>query len=58
MQIASLIKEGRASEEIAKKLVVSKKTVDFHRANIRKKLGLKTETGEKINLVIYLASHW
>jgi DNA-binding NarL/FixJ family response regulator len=40
MQIASLIKEGRASEEIAKKL------------------GLKTETGERINLVIYLVSHW
>ena len=57
MQIASLIKEGRSSEEIAKSLVVSKKTVDFHRSNIRKKLGLKTETGEKINLVTYLVSH-
>ena len=29
MQIASLIKEGRSSDEIAKTLVVSKKTVDF-----------------------------
>ena len=57
IQIASLIKEGRSSEEIAKKLVVSKKTVDFHRANIRKKLGLKIETGEKINLVTYLLTH-
>jgi DNA-binding NarL/FixJ family response regulator len=57
MQIALLIKEGRSSEEIAKNLVVSKKTVDFHRSNIRKKLGLKTETGERINLVTYLVSH-
>ena len=57
MQIASLIKEGRSSEEIAKTLVVSKKTVDFHRANIRKKLGLNAETGGRINLVTYLVSH-
>jgi DNA-binding NarL/FixJ family response regulator len=57
IQIASLIKEGRSSEEIAKTLVVSKKTVDFHRANIRKKLGLQTEAGERINLVTYLVSH-
>jgi DNA-binding CsgD family transcriptional regulator len=57
IQIASLIKEGRSSGEIAKTLVVSKKTVDFHRANIRKKLGLQTDTGERINLVTYLVSH-
>jgi DNA-binding NarL/FixJ family response regulator len=56
-QIASLIKEGSSSEEIAKTLVVSKKTIDFHRANIRKKLGLQTETGERINLMTYLVSH-
>ena len=56
-QIASLVKEGRSSEEIAKILVVSKKTVDFHRANIRKKLGLQTDTGERINLTTYLVSH-
>jgi len=57
MQIASLIKEGRSSEEIAKTLVVSKKTVDFHRANIRKKLGLHAETGERTNLMSSLLSH-
>jgi DNA-binding NarL/FixJ family response regulator len=57
MQVASLVKEGKSSEEIAKTLVVSKKTVDFHRANIRKKLGLKTETGERTNLMTYLVSH-
>jgi len=57
MQIASLIKEGRSSEEIAKTLVISKKTVDFHRANIRKKLGLQTEAGKRMNLSTYLVSH-
>lgn len=57
MQIASLIKEGKSSGEIAKTLVVSNKTVDFHRANIRKKLGLQTETGARTNLMTYLVSH-
>jgi DNA-binding NarL/FixJ family response regulator len=57
MRIATLIKEGKSSGEIAKTLVVSKKTIDFHRANIRKKLGLKTDTGERTNLMTYLVSH-
>ncbi|HEX7620201.1 MAG TPA: LuxR C-terminal-related transcriptional regulator [Anaerolineales bacterium] len=57
MQIASLIKEGKSSGEIAKILVVSKKTIDFHRANIRKKLGLKSDSGERTNLMTYLVSH-
>jgi len=56
-QIVSLIKEGKSSREIAKTLVVSKKTVDFHRANIRKKLGLQNDAGERMNLVSYLMSH-
>jgi DNA-binding NarL/FixJ family response regulator len=56
-QIVSLIKEGKSSREIAKMLVVSKKTVDFHRANIRKKLGLQNDAGERMNLVSYLMSH-
>lgn len=56
-QIASLIKEGKTSEEISRELMVSKKTIDFHRANIRRKLGLGTETGEKVNLTTYLVSH-
>jgi DNA-binding CsgD family transcriptional regulator len=57
MRVATLIKEGKSSGEIAKTLVVSKKTIDFHRANIRKKLGLKTDTGERTNLMTYLVSH-
>jgi len=49
LQIVSLIQEGKTSREIAKALVVSNKTVDFHRANIRKKLDLQTETGKRTN---------
>lgn len=40
MQIARLIKEDYMSKEIADKLIITKKTVDYHRANIRKKLNL------------------
>jgi DNA-binding CsgD family transcriptional regulator len=44
VQIASLIKAGRATKEIAQLLRVSTKTVDFHRASLRRKMGL-TRTG-------------
>jgi DNA-binding NarL/FixJ family response regulator len=57
LQVATLIKEGKTSSEIAKTLVVSNKTVDFHRANIRKKLDMQTETGKRTNLRTYLVSH-
>lgn len=51
IQIMSLIKAGKTSKEIAEAMCLSTKTVDFHRANIRKKLGL--EQG-KDNLRSYL----
>ncbi len=38
--IAKYIMEGYVSKEIAEKLNVSKKTVDYHRTNIRKKMML------------------
>lgn len=41
IEIMSLIRAGRSSKEIAEAICVSKKTIDFHRANIRKKLGLE-----------------
>lgn len=54
MQIAEMIKDGKTSKEIAEILCVTKKTIDFHRANIRKKLGLRDK---KVNLRSYLLSH-
>lgn len=40
IQIASLIKEGMTSKEIAKILNISQASVDFHRTNLRSKLGI------------------
>ncbi len=51
-QIAGLIKEGISSKEIATTLFITRKAVDFHRVNIRKKLNLKH--GE--NLQVYLVN--
>ena len=56
MQVTSLIKEGKTTAEIARILVVSPKTIDFHRANIRKKLGLNSESSEYTNLSAFLNS--
>jgi PAS domain S-box-containing protein len=53
IQVANLIREGRASKEIAEHLSVSKSAIDTHRNNIRKKLGLKKK---RINLRSYLHS--
>jgi DNA-binding CsgD family transcriptional regulator len=39
-QIASLIKEGMTSKEIARMLRISQASVDFHRTNLRSKLGI------------------
>jgi DNA-binding NarL/FixJ family response regulator len=40
-EVVKLIAEGHTSEEIAETLVISKKTVDRHRANILEKLGMR-----------------
>jgi PAS domain S-box-containing protein len=47
MQIINLIKQGKKSKEIAEMLNASVKTVETHRNNIRKKLGL---VKAKVNL--------
>ncbi len=52
LQVAAMIKEGYTSKEISSALFISKKTVDFHRNSIRKKLGLQKE-----NLRVYLSTH-
>lgn len=51
IQVATLIKEGKASKDIASVLNISVRAVEFHRNNIRKKLGL---VNKKINLRSYL----
>lgn len=51
IQIADMIREGMSSKEIASFLNISTRTVEIHRTNIRKKLGLK---GAKDSLQKYL----
>lgn len=54
IQIAGLVKQGKTNKEIATIMNLSLKTIEFHRTNIRKKLGLKTR---KANLRTHLMSH-
>jgi DNA-binding NarL/FixJ family response regulator len=41
LEVVKLIAEGLTSDEIAEHLVISKKTVDRHRANVLEKLGMR-----------------
>jgi DNA-binding CsgD family transcriptional regulator/PAS domain-containing protein len=56
-QIASLIKEGKTTKEIAEILFISTKTVEYHRGNIRNKLGLSKHSDRSVNLRSYLLTH-
>lgn len=41
LQVVKLIAEGYSSDQIAEELVISRKTVDHHRANLLRKLGMR-----------------
>jgi PAS domain S-box-containing protein len=45
-QVLDLIKDGKITKEIAAVLGISVRTVEFHRSNIRKKLGMKGKKGD------------
>jgi len=53
IKVVTLIKDGKSSKEIADILNISETTVNFHRKNLRKKLGLKNRP---MNLRSYLIS--
>ena len=51
IQVANLTRTGKTSKEIATILGLSKRTIDTHKNNIRKKLDL---SNKKVNLQAYL----
>ena len=53
IQVANLIKQAKTAKEIAEFLNVSTRTIAFHRANIREKIGIKNK---KANLRAHLLS--
>jgi PAS domain S-box-containing protein len=51
LNIANLIKHGKTTKDISETLFMAYNTVEFHRANIRKKLGI---SNQKVNLRTHL----
>jgi len=53
IEVANMVKHGRTTKEIASLMMISARTVDMHRLNIRRKLGLHKRS---TNLRSYLLS--
>ncbi|MBF0234614.1 MAG: helix-turn-helix transcriptional regulator [Desulfamplus sp.] len=53
IKVANLIREGKTTKEIAVLLDSSQRAIDYHRQNLRKKLGLNNR---KANLASHLLS--
>lgn len=51
MRVATLVREGKTTKEIADLLCMSDKTASFHRENVRSKLGIR---GKRVNLRSHL----
>ena len=55
LQVALYIKEGYTSKEIAELLCISKRTVDYHRENLRGKFHLKDKKSSLQTFLMTLA---
>lgn len=56
IQIATLIKEGKTTKEMTEYLNISATAVDFHRKNIRSKLGIKNKKSNLRSLLLSMSS--
>jgi PAS domain S-box-containing protein len=53
LEVANLVHQGKTTKQIAETMNLAESTIDFHRNNIRAKLGVKNK---KIGLYTYLSS--
>jgi DNA-binding NarL/FixJ family response regulator len=56
IQIATLVKEGKTTKEMTEYLNISATAVDFHRKNIRLKLGIKNEKTNLRSMLLSMSS--
>ena len=53
LEVSNLVQQGKNTKEIAEIMDLAESTIDFHRNNIREKLGVKNK---KISLKTYLST--